>query len=387
MFKKLINFFKLKLVTPIISLALCLVLVFTMGAPAKTAEAETETVRQVNADVAQTLSLEEKKQRMLSGFDEYSYDFDEETGTASFKAAKQISAGALSGIDTLGTFDEALTQEYEGYFTAEDNSFTVTVSYTQGAEEIASYTNTVYPYYVAETDDYVFEYDGTLISIRQELEDEVIDNCVATEAIVIGAGIVLVIVFIATNPQVRTSVASLLASLIAWFSNLFNGSSAATDVEIKEISVNVKGNDYVLERIEAAFKNDKYPEKKYYLAAVKGGSAFISVLPISYEIAVYILTTSDPVQIAGTDELIYLSTYTMASADARLAAQAALLRRDKIYAEPTYHDAHHELKNGSSKTGVFFAHYHPCKNDNNDDKDENGNRTPHSFFGQPVIHT
>ena len=343
-----------------------------------------EVVRAINPDAIGNLSFEEKTEQLLGGFDEISYGATTDNKSVYFEGISTLSIDEIHALNFVTSYEEEVIQKYETVIDPYSLEYKIKISYIQNNEIIRVIEESINPYFVEEANDYVFEYNGQIVSIRDTLQVENLNNCVALvddAAVAIAVGTVVVVVACAPIiekmvTQVVETVVSVVKSFWSWLTTVFT-STVTTTVVTTDTKYNVKvfNRDFTLEKV----KDNKriFVLGQFHLAIVVKSNVFISQQTISLPEAISILASGTILNIGGANTL--LNTYTLTYNDAKKASDSAIVAQGKM-GESLWHNYHQYDNTGKKKIGVFYQHFHPVVG-------KDSNNAPHSFYGSALINT
>ena len=337
-------------------------------------ELQTRTI-----DVAEigTLSYEEKVDQLLTDFDVYSYDFQDDIITFTGEFTRDLTD--FLNYQQLSTIDGTpVTKKYSTTFNCEEEVFTLITTYSQNGIVINQTSDSVVPVYDEALNDYFITLDdGSKISVSESLELDNMENCVAIVAAVplavVAAALAVTIVVAAPTivqhiETVVTTVVSWVRSFWSWFCSLWKPvtktvtTTSVTTVATPSITIDKTTYKTKVETMTNVKDRKLYPAGKFYLCFVNGKTLYMSLVPLTESNAIAVLMTGIVVNDTNNGKAMLGSTFTQLRADAYRVAAAAGINPRTPYEKPEY------------EYGAY--HYHSVV-----EKEVNGlMRSPHSFF-------
>lgn len=343
------------------------------------------STREIDVESIGRLSYEEKTKQLLSDFDVYSYDFND--NTLSFDGEFTKSINYFNEFDFLSTnSDDEITQKYSTRLNLEEEKFILIISYIQNNELIEKIEHETTPIFDSEKNDYFIKLDnGKLLSVSETMDNSNLNNCIALvddAAILLTAALAITVVAAAPYivnvvTTVVTQVISWVRSFFWWLRSLFVTNVVTTVVtQVASPSITIANTTY---RTESKTEEDmrRLNSKRYYVAFADptNGKMYLSISNISEAAAVAILNTPIVVPCIGdTNRSMIASTYTFMEANALKIASIVGLNVRTPAGSPEKH--------GSIG---YFWHYHTISSASTLGKggvEQISN--PHSFFGLPV---
>ena len=319
-----------------------------------------EQIRTINTDEIYNASVEDEIEQFLNQFDEYEYSLGEEPGQIVVRETKYTSD---------------ITEIYETYinYLDEDSTeFTIVISSGCNNEIIEVERCFIQLDYDVNMDEFYIIFEDGLVYISEVLENNILDNCIAiADDLAVAIAALTVAAVIICHPHIQTIVTTVFTTVVAkitsffrWLKNIFVTKTVLKTMvtTVVNYQVNVFSRDFELRKIKV---DDEQPrsENTYYLAIIIGRDVYISMEEITEIEAIAVLATNSEVTIQDTS--FQLNTYTFAETDAEnIAFHASTYNGYFGVIRHTYHSRQ------STKSGVFFEHFHP-----------GAYGTPHSFFG------
>lgn len=375
--------FKNKAMFTSIFLALILCLSFVM--PSFLETKQNVATREIDVNNIGIMSYEEKVEKVLNSFDEYSIDNNDTQIT--FEAINDVSDFDFSGIQYLSTNADTTIKKYKTNLDVANEKFEIITEYIQDDEVVYSETTETTPYYDEYADDYYIAMpDGTSVSISETLASNNLNEC---SVILLALGLtlttteialLLTAVVIVATPVVVEVVSVVLTEVATWANSFWRWLKRAAKATMVATTITTSvALSYTISvsqtKVEAKpyDKTIKLDLDKYYVAIADtdDGLLYISSKPIDNISALAILTTSTFVKSAhkGSNKSFVVSLYSpdpTGTAACLIASEAGT-----ILGSPgaIYHDA--------KKIG-YFKHYHPGIK-------YTSLSHPHVFFGAPKI--
>ncbi len=358
---------------------MAIVLSLTFLVPSFFETKQSVATRDIDVGSIGTLSYEEKVNKLLATFDDYSVENNDTSIT--FEASTDISGLDFSGIQYLSTNAEITVKRYRTNLDIENKKFEVVTEYIQDEKTMFCETIETTPYYDEYTDDYYIEMpDGTSVSVSESLSHDNFNECSATLVLAgTAVAVLLAAVVIVAAPVISEVVEVVVVKIVSWvrsfwgwFRSLWTSKTTTqttTTVTISlSYSVTIANTKYEAKPYD---KTKKYDASKYYVAIADtdDGLLYVSTIPVDTLSALAVLTSSSYVKSAhkGSNKSFVISLYSADATGASaclIATQAGTILGS---AGAVFHDA--------KKLG-YFNHYHPGAN-------YSSISHPHVFFGTP----
>ena len=269
---------KNKLFTTIVTVLLSIAILFGFAFSAQVNRVDslsTESVRTIDTASINTLTFEETTERLLSQYDSYDCEVQENSGAIVVNAESIIDNGLLNSLDFVSTYDEPVIKKYKTVINPQTLDLTVDISYYQGGELIRSQSELVIPYYNEVTDDYFFDIDGEVVSVSETLFADNIDYCIAgvddvAYAIVACAAVIVAFPIIEQNvTTIVTTFVTWMGSFWSWLKGLFVTTTVTTTVvtNVLKYEIDIFGRKIKLEEVTEKEKEQPREPKYYYLMA------------------------------------------------------------------------------------------------------------------------
>lgn len=277
--------------------------------PCITSAKNTLTERDVNVNELGMMSYEEKVEKILEPFDSYGGKVDEER--LQFESTMEIvkTENNLQFLTSVQT-GQVIVKKFNTTLDTENEVFNIITNYIVDDEIIYTEEIETIPYYDEEIDDYFIEMpDGEIVSVKSQLLNDSIDNCLAMEAAMVGtvgaaaAGVVLLLAatIIVCDPTTTTTITNVMVQVVSWVRSFFRWFRSIFKKVVTYITSQV-----ITQTLTPAISvsDVKYETKEltkdmvktlnasaYYLcfADPTNGKMYISILQIDYDTALTIM--------------------------------------------------------------------------------------------------
>lgn len=301
------------------SLLMCLSFLLPCVTSAKT----TLTERDINVNELGMMSYEEKVEKILEPFDSYGGEVDEEL--LQFESTMEIvkTENNLQFLTNVQT-GQVVLKEFNTILDTDKEVFYITTNYIVDDDVIYTEEIETVPYYDEETDDYFIEMpDGEIVSVKSQLLNDSLDNCLVMEAAMAGtagatvaAGAVVLLLaatIIVCDPTINTTITNVVVKVINWVRSFFRwfrsilkkvATYVTTQVITQTLTPAISISDVKYETKELTKDIVKtLSAAAYYLcfADPTNGKMYISILQIDYNTALTIMSVPILVPCIGND--------------------------------------------------------------------------------------